>query len=335
MTLFMIVLCAVLTAFPAFAQDKPVSLKLSTWLPPAHQINTELRAWAADLEKASGGSIKATLFPAEQLGKAFDHYDMVRDGIADFGWVSPGYQPGRFPIAGAAELPFLVSNGTGATPAMDEWFRKYAPLDMPDTHVCLVVALDPATLNGNKKIVAPEDLRGMKIRPANATIGAFVTLLGGTNVQASAPEARDVLERHVADAITFNWGSLMLFGIDHATKYHMDLPLYSMPFVWTMNQGKYDALSAAQRAVVDSHCTSEWAAKIAAPWTAFEEAGHVKLASMPNHEVYQLTPDQIAAWRKAAEPLKTRWASQVKKADPAVVFGDLTASLRKYGALSE
>ena len=26
--------------------------------------------------------MKATLFPSEQLGKAFDHYDMARDGIA-------------------------------------------------------------------------------------------------------------------------------------------------------------------------------------------------------------------------------------------------------------
>jgi TRAP-type transport system periplasmic protein len=31
----------------------------------------------------------------------------------------------------------------------------------------------------------------------------FVTLLGGTNVQVSAPEARDALEKGVADAITF------------------------------------------------------------------------------------------------------------------------------------
>ena len=71
--------------------------------------------------------------------------------------------------------------------------------------------------------------------------GAFVTLLGGTNVQASAPEARDVLERGVADAITFPWGSIMLFGIDKVTKYHMDMPFCDRDFVWAMNKAKYDA----------------------------------------------------------------------------------------------
>ena len=94
----------------ASAQDKVVNLKLSSWVPPAHPLNPSLRAWADDIEKESGGTIKATLFPSEQLGKAFDHYDMARDGIADFTYVNPGYQPGRFPIVAAGELPFLFGN---------------------------------------------------------------------------------------------------------------------------------------------------------------------------------------------------------------------------------
>ena len=72
----------------------------------------------------------------------------------------------------------------------------------------------------------------------------MVTTLGGTNVQASAPEARDMLERGVADAITFPWGSIVLFGIDKVVKYHIDVPLYVTPFVWVMNKAKYDAMSA-------------------------------------------------------------------------------------------
>ena len=87
----------------------------------------------------------------------------------------------------------------------------------------------------------------MKIRPATSTIGQMVTSLGGTNVQASAPEARDVLERGVADAITFPWGSIVLFGIDKVVKFHMDVPLYVTPFVWVMNKDKYDACRPARR----------------------------------------------------------------------------------------
>src|SRR5207248_8094261 len=54
----------------------------------------------------------------------------------------------------------------------------------------------------SKKIVTPDDIKGMKIRPAHATMANFVTQLGGTNVQSSAPEVRDIIERGVADAVT-------------------------------------------------------------------------------------------------------------------------------------
>jgi TRAP-type C4-dicarboxylate transport system substrate-binding protein len=82
----------------AMAADPTVELKLAHWVPPAHPLHPALQAWAADLEAASGGTIKSTIFPAQQLGKAVDHYDMARDGIADFAYVNPGYQPGRFPV---------------------------------------------------------------------------------------------------------------------------------------------------------------------------------------------------------------------------------------------
>ena len=82
-----------LLATSALAQDKTVDLKISIWLPPAHALVPATKEWAALIEKASGGTIKTAIFPSEQLGKAFDHYDMARDGIADFAYINPGYQP--------------------------------------------------------------------------------------------------------------------------------------------------------------------------------------------------------------------------------------------------
>lgn len=323
-----------LSATGSHAQDKTVQLKLSSWVPPAHPLNPALQAWAEDIDKASGGTIKSTLFPSEQLGKAMDHCDMARDGIADFTYVNPGYQPGRFPIIAAGELPFLIGNAKGGSAALDAWYRKYAAAEMKDVHFCFAFVLDPGTFHSRtKKIVVPADISGMKVRPANATMGAFVTLLGGTNVQASAPEAREMLERGVADAITFPWQSIILFGIDKVVKYHMDMPFWTATFVWAMNKTTYESLSPAQKAVIDNHCTTEWAEKIASPGADWEHGGRDKLAAVAGHDVYKLTPEQIAAWHKAAEPLKAKWASQVKDAD--TVFGELQAERKKRGAAAE
>ena len=314
------------------AQDKPVMLKLSSWVPAQHALNPALQAWGESLKKASGGTLTATLFPSEQLGKAFDHYDMARDGIADFSYVNPGYQPGRFPVFAATSLPFMINNAKAGSAAVDAWYRNYAAKEMKEVQFCFAFVHDPGAFHSRKKIVAPSDIQGMKVRPATATVGQVITLLGGTNVQASAPESRDMLERGVADAITFPWGSLTLFGIDKVVKYHMDVPFYVTPFVWVMNKDKYNALSANQKAAVDSHCTSEWAEKVGSAWADFEISGHTKLSADSSREVYKLTPAQIDTWKQAVAPAEKQWAEDVKKRgeDPVAVMKALRQSLAKY-----
>ena len=49
---------------------------------------------------------------------------------------------------------------------------------------------------------------------------------------------RDILESGVADAVTFPWGSVPLFGIDKVTKYHMDAPLYVTTFACVFNKAQ-------------------------------------------------------------------------------------------------
>ena len=319
----------------AHAQDKTFELKLSHWVPPSHPLQKALEDWGASVEKESGGTIKYKVYPAQQLGKAFDHYDMARDGIADLTYINPGYQPGRFPIIGAGELPFLMTNAKGGTQALDAWYRKYAAQEMKDVKFCLAFVHDPGAFHSrSKKIVVPDDIKGMKIRPAHATMATFMTQLGGTNVQASAPEVRDVLEKGVADAVTFPWGSVVLFGIDKVTKYHLEMPLYVTTFAFVFNKDKYNQMSAAQKKVIDNHCTPEWALKVASAWADFEHAGIAKIKAEAGHEVYEPTPAQIAEWKKAAQPLEEKWAENVKKAgvDPAVVMKEFKAQLSKEGA---
>src|SRR6202790_3101773 len=290
---------------PALAQDKTVTMKVSLWVPPAHPLVPATQAWAADIEKVSGGT-----------------------------YVNPGYQPGRFPIAAAGQLPFLFSDGKKGTLALNEWYHKYAPTEMKDTHLCFAFIHDPGALHGKKKVLVPADLKGVKVRPAQSTIGEMVKMFGGTNVQASAPESRDAIERGVADEITFPWGSIFLFGIDKVVKYHMDVPLYSTVFTYNMNLDKYNSLSPGQKKIIDDHCTPEWASKVTDPWTDFEANGRVKMKALEGHEVYPLTPDQLAEWKKAVKPLRDSWAEAVKKAggDAAAIDARLQATLQQFEA---
>jgi TRAP-type C4-dicarboxylate transport system substrate-binding protein len=295
------------------AQDKPVELKFAHWLPPTHSLaKTGFEPWARSVEAASKGTIKVALFPAQQLGKAADHYDMARDGIADVTWANPGYQAGRFPLIAAGELPFLVGKPGPGSAALDAWYRKYAAAEMKDVKLCFA-HLHVGTMHAKKPITEPSQLKGMKIRSSNGTNAAFMSLLGATNVQVSAPEARDALEKGVADALAFPWDSVISFGIDKAVKYHSDMRMYASDFAWVMNKGFYDKLGPAQKKVIDDHCSNEWAARVGAAWGDFEDSGQAKLEKSPGHTIVKVTPAQIELWKKAAEPVYTQWVQSVDK----------------------
>ena len=87
-------------AFTGAASAEQV-LRLAHFLPPQHPVHTSAEVWASSIAEASGGELRIEIFPAQQLGSAFDHYNLARDGVADIAAANPGYQPGRFSMAPA------------------------------------------------------------------------------------------------------------------------------------------------------------------------------------------------------------------------------------------
>lgn len=205
---------------------------------------------------------------------------------------------------------------------------------MKDTHFCVAFIHDPGALHSRKKITVPADIAGLKVRPAHSTMAELVKSLGGTNVQASAPEVREILDRGVADAVTFPWGSVFVFGIDKVVKFHLDMPLYSTVFTLSINTKTYEALAPNQKAVIDAHCSTLWAERIAGPWGDFEAAGREKMRTQAGHEMVKPDAAQIEEWRKASAPLTASWAEAVKKVgvDPEAAMAEFRAVMAKTGA---
>ncbi len=111
-----------------------------------------MEEWGASVEKASNGTIKYKVFPAQQLGKAFDHYDMARDGIADLTYINPGYQPGRFPII--ARRRAAVPDTRPPRAARGASMRGTANMrrqEMKDTKFCLAFVHDPGTFHSHTR----------------------------------------------------------------------------------------------------------------------------------------------------------------------------------------
>ena len=319
------------------AQAQEVTLALSHWVPPTHPLQVRgMEPWAASIAEASEGRILVELYPAQQLGAAADHYDMARDGIVDIGFINPGYQPGRFPILAAGELPFTIDNATSGSRALHEWYSNYIDAEMPDVHVCMVHLHDPGTLHGTSgPLAAPADFAGMNIRPAHGTMARLVNALGAASVQVPAPAMRDLITSGGADATASPWGSLFVFGVQDAVTHHLDMPFYVTTFAFVMNQGTYDGLSDANRAVMDEHCSPEWSERMAAGWAEAEAAGRAQLEEMGGHTFYQPNAEQVAEWRAVAAPLIDEWKTAVAATgtDADAAYDSLIETLRANDAL--
>jgi TRAP-type C4-dicarboxylate transport system substrate-binding protein len=318
----------------ASAADKPINIKLSYWVPPTHKLTPGYHEWADAVNKASGGSITVTFYPSSQLGSGKDEYDLVKRGIADFGLVNPGYTPGRFPIIGASDLPFTISDAQKAAPVMDRWYKQYAAKEMADVYVCHVFTHEPGQFHSRGAIRVPADIKGLNIRTANQTMAEYVTSLGGNSVQVPIMEAYDTLKRGITDGITSPWDGLIEFNFGKVTKYSLDIPLYVSTFVDVINKKLYDGMSPTQKKAIDDACTPEWSAKVSRFWHQQENDYKAKVFAAKDRTILTDTPEQLKLWRDAAAPVRAEWAKAVAKTgnDPKKVMDELEKGLKAAGA---
>jgi TRAP-type transport system periplasmic protein len=312
------------------AAQAETTLRFAHWNQESHPlVRTGFTEWMKSITEASGGAITFEVYPAQQLGAAKDHYDMARDGIADVTWVNPGYQPGRFPIISAAELPLTFSNADEGTKALSDWYAPYAEAEMSEVKFCLAHVNQPSTVHSKVELRAPSQLSGMKIRPSNAIIASYFRGAGAVNVTVAAPETRDALEKGTADAITFPVGQLVPYGLAELVTYHVDIPLYTQSAVLVMNRATYDSMPPEEKAVIDAHCTGDWAARLVKGWNIYEREAKAELEANAEHTFVAPTPEEMEQWRALVPTALDGWKADVasKGGDPEAVWSSFTAAL--------
>lgn len=326
-------------AAPGTAQAQQATLRFSHWVPPVHVMHRDgIQPWVDAVQKASGGTLKIQVFPAQQLGKAADHFDMARDGVADITMFNPGYQAGRFPVAAASELPFLVANATAGSEIFHRWYAKYAEKEMGDIKVCHVYLFSPGAIHGKRPIRAPEDIRGLKMRAVHATMAQVISLLGGSTVHVAAPEIREAVERGIVDAITTPWGSVIRpWGLDKAVLHTLDMSFYAGTLMHGMNRAAYNRLSDAHKKVIDEHCTPEWSRRIGGAWEAHDIKSRDELLAQPQRTTYVPSAEERKRWREATAPIYDQWKKAVNERgiNAEQAMEELRSALKAGGALVE
>ena len=315
------------------AQDKPIELKLSHWVGVGHiHHKNVLEPWTKMVEERSKGRLKITIYPGGVLGKPVDHWDMVKDGIADIGWGTHNYTAGRFPLTSAGDLPFMFKTSKGGSRALWELYVKHLQKEHEGVKVLwLFHTTTFHVFTTRKPVKTLEDLRGLKMRTAGGQVAAVAKQLGAIPVTMAAPEAYNALERGVVDGTIFPWEVMVSFKLSEVIKHATVVNLSAATFFITMNLKKWESLPPDLGKVIDD-LGGAWAAEFSgAVWDKGDEDG-LAAARKAGITIYPLPAAERQRWIQKAKPVEDEWVTSLEaKGLPArQVLADLKDLVKKF-----
>lgn len=294
---------------------KPIELKVSVWAPPVHHNVTHMwEPWAKALAEQTNGQVTATIYAGGALGSAVDQYDVVERGGADIAGFNPGFTPGRFPLSGVVELPFMCPAQAIATEIIQRLYDKYPafqaeydPVKLLDISTNVPIVLHTV----NKPVRTMEDLQGLTIRVNSPEGGNMITALGGTPVFMGMMDLYTALERGTVDGAIYTVEAVQSFGLGPVTNYTTEVALTTVQTCIGMNINSFNRLPAdVQELITTGALGRDWMTERNQEGMALGQSEGYKIleARGADWEQIFLTPEEEARWKQALMPLMDAWA---------------------------
>ena len=297
-------------ATPMISSAQTVSFRFqSTW--PAKDIFHEYaNDFAKKVNDMAGSRLKIEVLPSGSVVPAFQLLDAVNKGTLDGGHGVLAYHYGKSnalalwgsgPAFGMDPNMVLAWHYYGGGKAMLEEIYKSLNIEVTS----FVYGPMPTQPLGwfKKPIAKVEDLKGLKYRTVGLAVDIFKELGAAVNPLPGG-EIVPALDRGLIDAAEFNNASSdRLLGFPDVVKNCMLQSFHQSgeQFEILFNKGKYDALPAELKAVIDY---SVQAASADMSWKAIQRnsADYIELKTKDKVNFFK-TPDailraQLAAWDK-------------------------------------
>ena len=136
------------------AQDKPVELRFSHWVPPGHPMHPAVEAWAESIKQGLERHDHDQDFPGAAARQGVRSLQHGEGRHRRHRACESGLRARPLPDHGRCRnCPSSSPTPRQGSAALDAWYRKYADKEMKDVKYCLTFAHDPATFHTtNKKV---------------------------------------------------------------------------------------------------------------------------------------------------------------------------------------
>ncbi len=304
-------------------------LKASTFEPIGNHYTNWLQAWADTLDQRSGGRLKVTVYPSNQMGAMPRQYDLARTGVADFAFTMHGVTPGRFPLSELSHVPFVVPNSRSGSQALTALLPKYLAAEHKGARVLTLSTGGLALFTNKVAVRRPEDLKGLRIRHPDSIAAATLTAMGAVPVYTETAHIADALNKGTIDGALLAWEALESFQV--RAKYATDWGGNITTFVLAMNPATYDGLPRDLQQLIDETTGLPAARQMGEGADAAATEGRA-FALKSGIEIIDLTPDERKAFDESSkQAIEKIIAEQQAKGLPAAAFiDDLKAEVAHF-----
>jgi TRAP-type transport system periplasmic protein len=303
---------------PENVQSQTITLKYANFPPAPTFPCVQMERWAKEVQKRTNGKVKVQTFPGGTLLPAKNIFDGVISGMADIGNFAMSYQPGRFPISEAVDLPVGFANSRVASLVLFDLIEKYNAKEFEKVKILTLFTCPPANLMTSKPVKFLKDLKGMEIRVAGTSVDVLKNL-GGSPIAMPQSDTPEALQKGVVKGSFSSLEVLKDFNYAAYTPYVTLLNLQIVSFAVVMNKDKWNALPADVKKVFDDMRREQ------ALWTGNYVDNHVKEALVwskqkyKDFQIFELPKADAAEVPKLMKPIIDAY---IKKANAAGLPGD-------------
>ncbi|MGD2124430.1 MAG: DctP family TRAP transporter solute-binding subunit [Desulfobacteraceae bacterium] len=331
MRLFLI-LAMVALLFPGMAWAGPKVIKYAHFQPAKLDQPKQAAALAFKnyVEANTKGSLRVEIYPASQLGNAITVLEGLKMGTIEMGVVHDGPISPVFKPFMVYAIPYLFEDQAMAWSVVDGPFGKALAEAMRKATGIRMFALGDNGIRhftNNKRVIrSPEDMNGLKIRVMPGPIWSkLVSSLGASPSPVPWPELPAALQQGVVDGQENGVTNILAASLYQNQKHiSLDGHVYSW-HAYLMNDRFYNSLTPQEQKVIQRGV--DIAKIIHRGMTSAQDLNAPTILGGVGMQVTPLTPEEVSAFRKMAQPSVVAW---VKKQIGAEWVEKIFAAIEDY-----
>ncbi|WP_099826470.1 TRAP transporter substrate-binding protein [Oceaniglobus indicus] len=298
--------CVALAIGTTGAAAQSVTLSFATNTAPNNMRGEAETIFIEELQKASNGEINVVPYWGSSLMEGAEILGGVRDGVADMGFININYYPNQLLLNSAYNLfPKGPSTYENISWAFDQMYEQVPELSEEfagqGQRIVYKYGVTPYAGAFKSPVTKLDDMKNLRVRAASRWYLNMLDGAGATPVSMPWGDVYQGLQTGAIDGVFTNIDGIHRASLDEAAQNIFFMPdlWLAIPFIITMNEDKYQALSdehkeafAKADAAARERFSAVWDSTIADILKAQEDAGYtIVMASPEDVEAFTTLPD--------------------------------------------